>query len=238
VTAFKSLAAPVLDRIEARSRSVELQDVAEIFARSDASDAVHAIIGCPGCVRIGAVGRSSKGPKVEIFGTGDIFGEIVVIDSGVRTADAVADGTVQLLRVGAPMLIETLSEHAVLGRHLCGALAARLRRTFDLFQDAALESLEVRFARRVRYLGMRDGRRSEYGLRLAGRSRQGKCQMGWTNPPLDCGSQATARPGWLAWQAGFRHSRRCLDDCRTSVGTTARGKHNGCMYRRRCDAAM
>ena len=34
-----------------------------------------------------------------------------------------------------------------------------------------------------------------------------------------CGSQATARRGWLAWQAGFRYSRRCRNDCRTFVAT-------------------
>ncbi len=56
---------------------------------------------------------------------------------------------------------------------MCGTLATRLRRTFDLFQDATFESLEVRLARQVLYLARRDGRRSEHGLRLAGRFRQG-----------------------------------------------------------------
>jgi CRP/FNR family cyclic AMP-dependent transcriptional regulator len=173
VTAFKGVAAPVLDRIEARSRSVELRDGAQIFAQGDASDAVYAIIGGSGRVRIGAVGRSSKGLMVEMFGIGDIFGEIGVIDSGIRTADAFADGTVRLLRIGASVFLETLAEHAALGRNLCAMLAVRLRRTFDLFQDATFESLEVRLARQVLYLAKRDVRRSEHGLRLAGRFRQG-----------------------------------------------------------------
>jgi CRP/FNR family cyclic AMP-dependent transcriptional regulator len=173
VTAFKDVAAPVLDRIETRSRLVEFRDGAQIFAQGDAPDAVYAIIGGPGRVRIGAVGRSSKGLMVEIFRIGDIFGEIGVIDSGIRTADAFADGNVRLLRIGASLFMETLAEHAVLGRNLCTMLAARLRRTFDLFQDATFESLEVRLTRQVLYLAKRDGRRSEHGLRLAGRFRQG-----------------------------------------------------------------
>lgn len=104
---------------------------------------------------------------------GEIFGEIAVLDRGVRWADAYADGNVRLLRIGASSFIETLAENATLGRDLCGILAARLRRTFDLFRDATFESLEVRLARQVLYLAKRDGQRSEHGLRLAGRFRQG-----------------------------------------------------------------
>jgi len=173
VTAFKGVAAPVLDWIETRSRLAELRDGAQIFAQGDASDAVYAIIGGPGRVRIGAVGRSTKGLMVEIFRIDDIFGEIGVIDGGIRTADAFADGNVRLMRIGASLFTEALAEHAALGRNLSAMLAARLRRTFDLFQDATFESLEVRFARQVLYLAKRDGRRSEHGLRLAGRFRQG-----------------------------------------------------------------
>jgi CRP/FNR family cyclic AMP-dependent transcriptional regulator len=173
VTAFNGLAVPVLDRIEARSRLVEFRDGVRIFAQGDTSDAVYAIIGGPGRVRIGAVGRGAKGLMVEMFGIGDIFGEIGAIDSGVRTADAFADGNVRLLRIGASLFMETLAEHAALGRNLCGTLAIRLRRTFDLFQDATFESLEIRLARQVLYLAKRDGRRSDHGLRLAGRFRQG-----------------------------------------------------------------
>jgi CRP/FNR family transcriptional regulator, cyclic AMP receptor protein len=80
---------------------------------------------------------------------------------------------VRLLRISAPVFIETLAEHAALGRNLYGMLATRLRRTFALFQDATFESLEVRLARQVLYLARRGGRRSEHGLRLAGRFRQG-----------------------------------------------------------------
>jgi len=120
VAAFKDIAEPVLDRIEARSRAVDFHDGAQIFAQGDAADAVYAIIGGPGRVRIGAVGRDSKGLMVEILGTGDIFGEIGVMDGSLRTADAFADGNVRLLRIGAPVFIETLTTHAALAA-ICAA---------------------------------------------------------------------------------------------------------------------
>ena len=48
----------------------------------------------------------------------------------------------------------------------------RLRRTSILFRDATFESLEVRLARQLLYLGKREGRRTDQGLQLAGRFRQ------------------------------------------------------------------
>jgi CRP-like cAMP-binding protein len=51
--------------------------------------------------------------------------------------------------------------------------AQRLRRTSLLFRDATFESLEVRLAKQVLYLASRDGRRTEQGLQLGGRFRQG-----------------------------------------------------------------
>jgi len=163
---------PALGRIEARGRVLDLADGAGVFAQGDAADAVYAILGGPGQVRIGAVERDSRGLMVELLGPGEIFGEIGVMDGSVRTADATA-GLVRLLRVGAPVFLEALATEPALGRNLCRLLAARLRHTFALLQDATFGSLEVRLARQILYLARRGGRCTEQGLRLAGRCRQG-----------------------------------------------------------------
>jgi CRP-like cAMP-binding protein len=162
-----------LDRIEARSRLVEPRDGARVFAQGDAADSVYAIVAGAGHVRIGALDRNSKGMMIEIFTAGDIFGELGVIEGDTRTADAVVEGRVRLLRIGASVFLDTLHSDAVFGANLCRALAARLRRTFSLYRDATFESLEVRLARQVLYLAEREGRRTEQGVQLAGRFRQG-----------------------------------------------------------------
>jgi hypothetical protein len=61
VTTFDGIDQRAFDRIEARSRSIEYQDGALIFAKGDLADAVYAIIGGEGRVRIDAIGRGSKG---------------------------------------------------------------------------------------------------------------------------------------------------------------------------------
>ena len=45
-------------------------------------------------------------------------------------------------------------------------MAQRLRRTYELFQDAVFEKLEVRLARQVLYLAAREGRVTPQGTRL------------------------------------------------------------------------
>jgi CRP/FNR family cyclic AMP-dependent transcriptional regulator len=172
VAAFKGIDPAELDRIEARSRIIEPRDGTQIFAQGDAADAVYAIVAGEGHVRIGTIDRSSKGLMIAISGVGALFGEIAVIDGSTRTADAVAEGRVRLLRIGSGVFLEVLENNPTLGANLCRIFAGQLRRTSELLLDATFESLEVRLARQVLYLAGREGRRTGQGLQLAGRFRQ------------------------------------------------------------------
>ncbi len=173
VAAFRGIDPTKLARIEASSRVLEPRDGARLFAQGDAADAVYAIVAGGGHVRIGALDRSSKGVMIEIFTAGDIFGELGVIENSTRTADAIIEGRVRLLRVSASVFLNTLHDDPVFGANMCRVLATRLRRTFAMFRGATFESLDVRLARQVLYLAGREGRRTERGIQLAGRFRQG-----------------------------------------------------------------
>jgi CRP/FNR family cyclic AMP-dependent transcriptional regulator len=172
VAAFREMPQAVLDRLERGGTPLELRDGARVFAQGDAADAVYAIVGGDGIVRIGAMDRRSKTLMVEVFRTGDIFGEVAVIDGGARTAEAIAVGGVRLLRIRATTFIAVLGDAPELGSNLCRMLAQRLRRTFDLFQHATFDSLEVRLARQLLYLAGRFARRTDRGLQLTGRYTQ------------------------------------------------------------------
>ena len=173
VAAFVGLDPADRDRLEQNSTIIEPRDGAEVFAQSDPANAVYAIVGGDGRVRIGAIDRRSKSLMVEVFGAGDIFGEIGVIDGGTRTAAAVAEGRVRLMRIPGKTFLDLLSRNPALGEALCRSLAQRLRRTFELFEGASFETLEVRLARQVLYLADREGRQTDQGLRLTQRLRQG-----------------------------------------------------------------
>ena len=110
---------------------------------------------------------------VEIFRAGEIFGEIGVIDGRVRTTTATAAGRLRLMKIRQTVFLAALANYPTVGEALCRMLAQRLRRTYELFQDATFETLKVRLARQIVYLASSEGRRTSQGVRLTHRLRQG-----------------------------------------------------------------
>lgn len=172
IAVFGSLSKAELALLERSMLILEPQNGEEIFAQGDVADAVYAIISGDGHVRIGAVDRRSRALMVEVFDIGDIFGEIGVIDGRVRTAGATAEGRLRLARINASAFLDALSSAPKLGEAVCRLLAGRLRRTSELFQDAAFETLEVRLARQILYLIAHESRQTHQGLQLIRRLRQ------------------------------------------------------------------
>ena len=172
VRLFEGLPDDALHRLEAGALAIEARNDEEIFAQEEAAGSLYAITGGEGRVRIGAIDRRSKKLMVEMFVAGDIFGEVSVIDGGTRTASAVVDGRVSLMRISATTFMSVLNDTPRLGVNLARVLSQRLRRTFALFQDATFETVEVRLARQVLYLASLQGRRTEAGVVLKNRLKQ------------------------------------------------------------------
>jgi CRP/FNR family cyclic AMP-dependent transcriptional regulator len=169
---FKGMNVDALNRLELGATILEPRDGATIFEQGDPPDAVFAIVGGEGHIRIGSVDQRSKALMVEVLRAGEIFGEIGVIDGGSRTAAAVAEGKTRLMKIRSAAFLAALATSPELGDALCRMMAQRLRRTFELFQDATFETLEVRLARQVLYLAAHGGRQTPRGLRLSDRLRQ------------------------------------------------------------------
>jgi CRP/FNR family transcriptional regulator, cyclic AMP receptor protein len=172
VTVFKGMPSEALSRLEHASLLFEPRTGGAIFAQGDPADAVYAIIGGDGHVRIGAIDRHSKALMVEVFRAGEMFGEIGVIDGRPRSASAVAEGRLRLAKIRQAAFLDALATCPALGEALCRMLVRRLRRTYELFQDATFETLEVRLARQVLYLAASEGRQTPNGVRLTHRLRQ------------------------------------------------------------------
>jgi CRP/FNR family transcriptional regulator, cyclic AMP receptor protein len=172
IAVFKGLSGEALRQLEQSSVPVEPRDGEAIFSQGDPADSVYAITGGDGHVRIGAIDRHSKALMVEVFRAGEIFGEIGVIDGGVRTATAAAAGRLRLMKIRQTAFLAALSNYPTIGESLCRMMAQRLRRTYELFQDATFETLEARLARQIVYLATSEGRPTPQGVRLTNRLRQ------------------------------------------------------------------
>ncbi|MBR0680967.1 Crp/Fnr family transcriptional regulator [Roseomonas eburnea] len=173
IALFRDLSPAGLARLAEGARRVAPADGAPLFTQGDPPDAVYAVIEGRGRVRVGAPDSAAKRLMVEVFRTGDVFGEIGVLDGAARSADAVVIGEVKLVRIPAAAFLEAAQTEPSLGLALARLLSGRLRRTFGLLQDATFAPLEVRLARQVLYLLKADSVKTEKGVRLAARFRQG-----------------------------------------------------------------
>ena len=178
-----------------RARARNVTDGEVIFRQGAPADSLLLIAAGPGTVRVGAEGAREKQLMVEVFRAGDVFGELGALDGAPRTAEAVAQGSLRLLVLPGATFRAALVDIPLLGRNLSLILAARVRRTFTLLQDATFETLEVRLARQVLYLARRDGRAGPQGLQLGQRANQEDLAdpMGATT-----GSVITILNGWHA----------------------------------------
>lgn len=173
VRVFANLSEEALRCLHRGMTTLEPSSGTKLFAQGDRADAVYAIVGGEGRVETGATNdRQDKRLMIEVFWVGDIFGEIGVIDPGTRSANAITDGRVRLLRIPAATFVSALNDFPCLGANISRLLAHRLRRTFGLFQDRTFESLKVVLARQILYLAEQHGRKTEHGLVLSSRLRQ------------------------------------------------------------------
>lgn len=213
ITIFQGVDAAELARIEARGRTVEPRDGAHIFTQGEPADAIYAIIAGTGRVRIGTL-SGSKGLMVQVFKVGDIFGEIGVLERSTRTAEAVAEGRLKLLRIGDSVFLDALSSQPKLAVNLLRVMATRLRRTATMLQDATFESLEARMARQLLYLAAREGRQTERGIQLAGRFRQSDLAdlLGTTNRSIITLLNAWRTDGLVEYDTTSAHLTICQED--------------------------
>jgi CRP-like cAMP-binding protein len=142
---FGSLGDADRQTIAKQMRPVSYDNGQMIFARGDEASDLYLLTA--GRVRLSVFSNEGRELAFLNAGPGEVFGEIAVLDGGVRTADARALSAVKamaLSRASLKRLIETtpaISDAAI--RFLC----ARLRATNDVFEAVALQSIEVRLAR-------------------------------------------------------------------------------------------
>lgn len=167
--AFGGLAPGDLARLLAPATPLQLPRARAVFTRGEPAGSVYLVLS--GTVSISTLAVSGKRITVEIFQCYDLFGEIAVIDGGVRTADATAMEPVQLLGMPAATFRSVLASSAPLANALLRLVTARLRHTYVLLEDASLRSVELRLAKQVLYL-LKLGATGEARVRLQARMHQ------------------------------------------------------------------
>lgn len=135
-----------------------------IFHRDDPGTTLHIITG--GLVKLVLASPEGREVTVGILDAGDFFGELALLDGGVRSASAVALEATETLTLDREPFAALLARHPQVATALLGALGDRLRRTDELIQDILFLDLPGRLAKQLLALAEERGVATEAGIRI------------------------------------------------------------------------
>ena len=139
-----------LDEAERRAvademREVNLEPSQVIFARGDAGREIYLVVS--GRVRISVLTAEGRELSFAHAEPGAIFGEIAMLDGGVRSADATAVNKVSALSLSKPAFKRLMETHPHVADAAVRFLCSRIREADQQLEAIALYPIEGRLAR-------------------------------------------------------------------------------------------
>jgi CRP-like cAMP-binding protein len=118
-----------------------------LFQRGDPGDGVFCIV--TGHVKVYLEGADGGEVVVAVRTTGDVIGELSLLDHHKRSASAAALDQVKVARISTANFEEWLMAHPAAAVALLHELAQRVRETTDQVAEIAILSIDTRIARRL-----------------------------------------------------------------------------------------
>lgn len=135
-----------------------------IFVRGEPGGGLYLVE--HGRVRIVLTSADGKELAVDVFGPGDSFGELALLDGEPRSADAVAHEDCTLLFLPRADFDQALAARPAVARAVLTVLSQRVRRDTELLYEAVFGELPARLARAIRQLAPADQAAGEQVLHV------------------------------------------------------------------------
>ncbi|MBZ8134966.1 Crp/Fnr family transcriptional regulator [Afifella sp. IM 167] len=161
-----------------------------LFFKGDPGDGLYAIR--RGQITIGVTDDIGQRLTLNVLGSGDVFGEIALLDGQERTADAVAAEPTELFFVPRRGFIELLDREPSIAIQVIELLCARLRSVSEQMEARAFLPLAARLARRIVALSQ------DYGAELTVSQEELAALTGVTRETVNRQLQEWKEAGWLA----------------------------------------
>ena len=116
-----------------------------IFAQGDPGTSLYVLES--GQVKATLATPDGKELVLNVFGPGEVFGEMALLDGEPRSADAVAQEDCQLLVLQREEFVRFLEAHPRVAVSLLAVLSRKLRHTTQQVQDVAFLDVPARLAR-------------------------------------------------------------------------------------------
>jgi CRP/FNR family transcriptional regulator, cyclic AMP receptor protein len=141
---FSDLKPDAFDQLCRYVKHSRLKRGVTIFSKGDPGNCLYAVIS--GTVKISTSSAEGRSAILNLIGTGEVFGEIALLDDRERTTDAIANSDCELFVIDRREFIPFLHDQPALAMKFIKLLCARLRRTSEHVEQIILQDLPGRLA--------------------------------------------------------------------------------------------
>ena len=143
-----------------------------IFHRDDSGQVLYVIR--EGKVKIYITSQDGQEVALAVFGAGDYFGELALLDGQPRSASAVAIESVETFALQRADFINAVMHHPRIAIGVMNVLSRRLRQTDAMIEDLLFLDVHGRVAKKLLELAELHGVRTPEGIRIDLRLTQGE----------------------------------------------------------------
>jgi len=172
-----------------------------IFLEGDEGTALCLI--AEGRIRIQLTGADGREVVINVYGPGEIFGEMALLDGEPRSADAIAQDGSRVYWLQREDFAAFLDSHPRAAMTMLAGLSRRLRHTTRVVQDATFRDVPARLARVLLDLAAGNGQATASGIRIESRLTQGElaAMVGASRETVNRALRGFEQRGLIGWEA-------------------------------------
>jgi CRP/FNR family cyclic AMP-dependent transcriptional regulator len=144
---FSHLAPAALEQLASRMTRKSVRRGTVIFAKDDPGTGLIGVI--RGSVKISVMSGDGREAVLNIINTGEVFGEMALLDGRPRSADAAAMTDCELVSIDRSAFISVLRDDPEIAIKIIEILCARLRRASERMQDVMHLNGPARLAKTI-----------------------------------------------------------------------------------------
>jgi CRP/FNR family transcriptional regulator, cyclic AMP receptor protein len=167
---FAGLGEEVLDGFASVLKSIEYTRDSLIVGQADPGDSLFMIKS--GRVKVVLYGENGREVILTIFGSGDIFGEMSLLDGEPRSASVISMETTEVLVLSRQDFVRQLEQYPAVALNVLSELSKRLRRADALIGNLSLLDVYGRVGRILIDLSKQHGQKVEMGVLINERPTQ------------------------------------------------------------------
>ena len=198
---FSDLPVAEIERLGALLRPRRYARGEVIFLEGDRGDSLCLI--AEGSIRIQLTDAYGREVVITVYGPGEIFGELALLDGEPRSADAIAQDASRVFWLQRDDFAAFLDSHPMAAMTMLASLSRRLRHTTRVVQDATFRDVPSRLARVLLDLTARHGRPVEHGMLIDTRVTQGElaAMVGASRETVNRALRGFEQRGLIRWEA-------------------------------------